>query len=284
MKHIRQSLALLLALLLMLALAACSGQEEPTGSVSSSGDESQDVSGTVSDASDEEEPEGQAEEADQEVETDQEEPADEEEPNQEEPADEEEPNQEEEASAGEEELELGTMVGGVYENAYFGIGCKLDDNWVYASEEELAEMVGASAEVVNDEELQQQILEADIFYDMYAAADDGAVNMSVNVENLGVLYGTILDEDGYIDMATESLEESMASAGMTVTSLEKTTVTFAGQERTALCLHSVYDEYELDIYQLLVCIKEGGYMATVTMTSMGSDITDTMAAMFYAVE
>lgn len=267
MGYIKRTTALLLAVLMTFTLAACSAVIE---------NKSQDVSGSVKMLTEAETAEisetFQETEAVQISET----------------IEDTEIVQDTEAAEGietdQKELKLGSVTGNVYENTYFGIGCSLDENWVYADEDELADMIGMSVEMFDDEEIGEQILKADMFYDMFASADNGAVNIVISVENLGALYGMALDEESYIDAALVSLEDVMASANVTVKDFEKTTLTFAGKDHVAVRMYSVNENYNNDVYQLLVCIKQGSYIALITMSSSAYDVTESMTDLFYKVE
>ena len=82
-------------------------------------------------------------------------------------------------------VELGTLSGGKYANDYFGFGCELDDQWTYADEDQLLSMVQATADLIDDENFKDDILDADMFYDMMAVYYDGVTSMNVVVQNIG---------------------------------------------------------------------------------------------------
>ncbi len=182
----------------------------------------------------------------------------------------------------EEEFQIGEMNGGVYTNEFLGIGCALDGNWVYYSDEQMAELNGLVQETITDEEVLEAMKNSDSFYDMYAAADDGLVSINVVVENLGVLYGFTLDEAGYIDMSIESVESIIPDLGLTDYTLETHTLPLAGKERQALRLAG--NMSGVPFYEEIVCIKRGNYMAVVTMSSAVEDVTQNVASLFYALD
>lgn len=180
----------------------------------------------------------------------------------------------------EEEVEPGNLVGGRYENEFLGIGCELDDNWVYATQEELAEMIGQTAEMF-DEESAEQLKKADMFYDMLAASEDGLVSINVVIQNLGVLYGAVLSEEEYVELSTENLEAQLGSAGFTDISWEQITPDFAGQQRTGLHISSKIQGN--DYYTTQVYIKAGSYMAVISFSSFAEDIGEELMANFFAL-
>ena len=186
--------------------------------------------------------------------------------------------QEEQTEVG---FQLGVTTGGKYESTFLGIGCSLDDSWSFASQEELAQMIGATAEMFDNEEYAEQMKNTDMFYDMAAAADDGLVNINIIIQNMGLLYGMALSEEKYIEISQEGLEEQLSSAGFTLEGTEAGTVTFAGQERSGLHITCTYQG--IAYYCQQVYIKQGNYMSVITLASFFEDDTDSMLDYFYAV-
>lgn len=180
------------------------------------------------------------------------------------------------------ELELGTVTDGkTYENAYFGFGCELDDTWVYASEDELLSMVQTTADFVDDDDFKEELLNADMFYDMQAVCHDSGMNINVVVENIGARYGRLLSEEDITDYNLNNLAAPLAAAGMDVQSMEKDTVVFAAEEHSGIKLHSVISG--IDMYQLITNVKVGRYVATITLSSTVEDNLYTMLGYFYEV-
>lgn len=194
------------------------------------------------------------------------------------------PSQESSASTEESEdeaLSIGQVNGGRYENKYFGFGCSLDSTWTYASQEQLQAQNGLTAEMFDDEALQEQLRNSNMFYDMMAATEDGYCNINVVVQNMGLLYGSILSEDTIVDQSIQALPNQMAGAGMTVTSCKAAEVEFAGAAHKAIRMASTIQD--VPIYQICVFIKRGGYITNITLTSFMEDNTDTLLKLFYGV-
>lgn len=179
------------------------------------------------------------------------------------------------------EFEMGDTVGGAYTSDFLGIGLTLDSNWTYATKDELLAQINLTADAFDDEELQNELKNANMFYDMMASSNDGYANINVALQNVGVLYGKVLDEEDYVKLSLEQLPDQLASAGMDVQSCESTTIEFAGATRNAIVLHSIVND--LDVYQLCIIMKIDSYFANITVTSYVEDITSDLAEMFYAV-
>ena len=90
-----------------------------------------------------------------------------------------------------------------------GIGCQLSDDWTYYTDEQLAELSGVVAE--SSEEMQKAMEDGKSTYDMFASAMEGLVTINVVYEDLGALYGKLLDEAGYLEIAVPKLEDALAS-------------------------------------------------------------------------
>ena len=175
-----------------------------------------------------------------------------------------------ETAAPEKELELGNISGGKYENAYFGFGCELDEQWTYATEDQLLSMVQATADLVDDENFKDELLKADMFYDMMTYFYDGVTNMNVIVQNIGAAYGALLDEDAIAEQTAEVMPEQLAVV-----------VEFAGADHAGILIHSTINGS--DVYQLQAFVKAGKYVAIITISSPLEDNIDAMLGFFYAV-
>lgn len=186
--------------------------------------------------------------------------------------------------APEDDVELGSMNGGVYKNDFVGITCTLGDEWLYYSEDEILQLNEVVADSADDEELAEQLRSKDSFYDMMAENGETAENVNVVLENLGLLYGHTMDASGYIDVALENLETSMASMGMNVTGCEKVQFDFCGKETDGIYLTSTMtvEGIEVEVFQRLACVKAGTYMCVITATSYFEDTTMDVLGQFSA--
>lgn len=173
---------------------------------------------------------------------------------------------------------MGYYSGTTYNNAFLGIQCKLDENWTVATEEELAQLNGLTADIISDEALAEQLRNSGVVQAFYAMADDGLVVMNIVLENLGLLYGTVLDEERYVDLSLDQLVTALESAGLSDVTTEADTVTFAGSEHAAIRVHGTMSG--VDFYELLVCVKVDSYMSVITLASYYEDITDSLAALY----
>ena len=143
--------------------------------------------------------------------------------------------------------------------------------------EDAPELSGVVAE--SSEEMQKAMEDGKSTYDMFASAMEGLVTINVVYEDLGALYGKLLDEAGYLEIAVPKLEDALASMGLSNVKVEQTPVQFAGLVREGAVISGEMDG--VPMYETLVCIKQEGYMCCVTMCSWTEDITADLAELFY---
>lgn len=174
-------------------------------------------------------------------------------------------------------FQRGTIENGIYTNTFVGIGCQLSDDWTYYTDEQLAELSGVVAE--SSEEMQKAMEDGKSTYDMFASAMEGLVTINVVYEDLGALYGKLLDEAGYLEIAVPKLEDALTSMGLSNVKVEQTPVQFAGLVREGAVISGEMDG--VPMYETLVCIKQEGYMCCVTMCSWTEDITADLVELFY---
>ena len=81
----------------------------------------------------------------------------------------------------------------------------------------------------------------------------------------------------------DTLISSYAQAGIMVSTMEKVTVSFLGEQRVAL--KTVGTLADMDYYILQIMdYKLGSYGVTLTLSSFVEDKTESMLELFYAVE
>lgn len=188
----------------------------------------------------------------------------------------------EEAPIEDVEVKLGLVEGGRYESEFLGIGCELDENWTYASIEEMAQIMGMTTEVFAETDYAESIKSAEMFYDMYAARTDGLGSINILLQNMGLLYGAVISEEQYVDLSTESLSSQLESAGFANVEWERVELDFAGESRPGLKISSEIEG--VPYYCTQVYIKSGSHIAVITLATYFEDTTESMADYFFAVE
>jgi len=184
--------------------------------------------------------------------------------------------------SGEKEVSLGAMNGGVYTNTYVGFTCTLDENWAFATAEELQELPGNVSELFSDSEFADQL--GGQIFDMKAENVNELTTMNVLYQKLDMTtrlaYATMTEEQ-VIDATLaqkDTLIATFQSAGMEVTSIEKVTVTFCGKTRTAMLTSATMEG--VPYYTLQIFSHDlGAYSVTTTFASYVENKTEDMLAM-----
>lgn len=96
-------------------------------------------------------------------------------------------------------FEPGSVSGGVYANEFAGIGCKLDDSWVFYTQEQMAELNGVLTEGTDSEDVKAMLADSPSIFDMYAVSTDGLMTMNVVFQNLGLLGGAAVSAQDYVE-------------------------------------------------------------------------------------
>lgn len=177
--------------------------------------------------------------------------------------------------------ELGSVSGGVYTNEFAGIGCTLDETWVFYTQEQLAEVNGFFVDGTSDEDMKQLMEDNRSVQDMQAASVDGLMTVSVMFQNMGLLFGSTMSAQEYAELAAKQLPDEMSVYGLEDVTAAVTTAEFAGAERPAVVLTATVQD--IPMYELMVCLKEGNYVYCVVLCSYTEDVTAEMAQLFYAL-
>ena len=183
----------------------------------------------------------------------------------------------------EKDFSLGTVVDGVYENSFIGIGANLSGDWVYYTQEEINALNGFAGELIG-EELYEYIKNADLVYDMYATHNTTGGTVSVNIEKLKPA-GVALSEDMELFVSNQmpTTQQALENLGFTNVSYEICDVKLG--DNTYKGANIIGEFSGLNLYETIVCIKcDGGYMATLVVGSFGTDTTQDTLGKSYTVE
>lgn len=183
---------------------------------------------------------------------------------------------------------LGRIEGGTYENSYAGLGCKLDDNWVFYSAEELQEMPAAVQEAMEGSELEQSMGNMEQIMDMKADNESALTTMNVLYTKMDVttrLAYRLMSEEEIIDTTLaqkDMMIEAYTQAGILDADIQKVQVKFLGEDhfglKTSAKVQGV-DYYILQVFNYHM----GAYGVTLSCGSFLEDNTQEMLDLFYPV-
>ena len=188
----------------------------------------------------------------------------------------------------EKKAALGRLEGGVYTNSYTGYGCTLDENWTFYSAEELQELPENVAELMEGSELAETGDFLGQITDMMAENVNDLTTINVLYQKLSMqdrLVYMALNEEQIIDATLgqmDAMVDAYAQAGIMVDTMEKTTVTFLGEERTALLTSATIEGipyYTLQLFDYHL----GQYSVTLTLASYVENNTAQLLELFCEV-
>lgn len=168
--------------------------------------------------------------------------------------------------SGEDEFvpERGKVENGIYKNSAFGISFSADESWYYFTDSEIAETMGFTAEELLSEDYANVLEEVEMIHDMYCVSESGAT-VNVNYENTGLVYGGIIDEETYVEVASEQLE-AQVGGGIGLARNEIGTVEISGKE--VPCLFVELELSGTKIYEVIAVKKVENWVGVITCASL----------------
>lgn len=167
----------------------------------------------------------------------------------------------------------------VYSNDLLDIKFTMNKDWEVFDEEQIAELNGMTKDILSlDEELSEALEKSGSVQVFYAQRDGGLVTANIVIENIGLVYGALIDEKTYAENSVDQVAPALEAMGMADVETEIITVNFAGEDHTAINIHASL--FGADFYETMVCMKVGRYIAGVTVGSYVTDETGDVLAMF----
>ncbi len=149
---------------------------------------------------------------------------------------------------------LGTVVNGTYQNAFFGLGFSLDDQWTIdnaaACNPSLSQQAGGDIAAAAEA--------AQCFYDVMASSVNGVI--SVYVENLSLLWDYIPSVDEYVEM-----QKAMCEGNPNITVAD---VTANVGSLPCKGLQITVSEYQTDVFYY---IPMNNYMISLGFSGTNAD-------------
>lgn len=186
-----------------------------------------------------------------------------------------------ETETNEKAFSIGKTDGLVYENEFIGIGCNLESDWRFYSDEEIKELNNISLELAG-EDFEKMMEEAEVIYDMYAVSDNEMDNIVVNLEKANKLLINQLNLRDNLEDTIPMIESGLGNMGYTNLETNLDTITIEGKELDCLCVSGEING--LKLYQKTFPIKCNGYLANVTVTTYDENNIDSIIEKFYFVD
>lgn len=170
----------------------------------------------------------------------------------------------------------GVWTDNVYTNEFAELSFTLPDGWVAASEEEMAQLMGVTAEMLEGANLDSALATLQIIYDMQVTDATTRDNINIIFENLARSNSSDITEEEYLEFSKNSM------SGMT--NLDYSfgddigKQTLGGNEYFYVDAHVTANGVE--IYQRIFVKKIDKYMVNITVTNIGSEDFDDIIANF----
>lgn len=182
------------------------------------------------------------------------------------------------AFAEEDSFGLGDAENNTYWNESMSIGCTLDESWYFYTREEILELNGMTADML-DEALGEMVREAGSMMDMYAMNQVTGATVNVNLERLSLSNSLIISETSYVQIAEESLRAALEQMGFENVQVETGTMEFLGREH--VCVRITGEIQQMPFYETIAVVKSGRTMIVVTAASFLEDTTAEVFSCFF---
>ncbi len=164
---------------------------------------------------------------------------------------------------------VGTTDETTYKNEAFGFEVTLD-GWNFKTKSEIEQITGASAELIENEELSEAVAKS--YTDMYATNSGDMDTVQVLIESLGV-QGKGMSEKAYVESSLSTAKNEFEYLGMKIDVAEVDSVTFAGETHSALRLKGSISGLEFEQTQVIVK-KDGDFCVICIGSFSGMDIDE----------
>lgn len=180
-----------------------------------------------------------------------------------------------------EGFSLGRVEDDVYQNDFIGIGYQLDKYWSFYDEDQIKQLNSLAMEKAG-EDIEETILDATIFYDMYATDNRQLNNITVSLEKIDATQLENMSIADNFAAVAPTAKEGLINMGYEDVNYELTTVEVDGQTLDALRTTSVISG--MNMYQTVFQKKCDGYLASITITVYSEDTTAQLLENFFWTE
>lgn len=174
------------------------------------------------------------------------------------------------------EISRGVIDDNGYSSEYLGLGFNAPEGWVYATDAELASLMGEAFDITDQNKM---FAELQLVYDMMAQDPVTGSNVIIIYENLAISGSEDITVDEYVEITKQGLT---AVEMFTYTFNDETTVTLGDTEFVRVSVTCEYSGFTMD--QAYYIAKLGSYIASISVTVTDGTPLETIEACFSAVE
>lgn len=175
----------------------------------------------------------------------------------------------------------GEINGNVYTNEYADITFTAPDDMVYSSEDELAEMMDISVELITDNEYVQKLAELGTVFDMMAQDDAQTKAVQVMFENTAITGAKNISAEDYLDVVSAQVVNTYSSFDLPMDVSDPTNVKIGANDYLLVTITiDLSDMGGEALEQCYACRKIDKYMACIVLTADTAGGTDELLACF----
>lgn len=153
--------------------------------------------------------------------------------------------------------------GKVWENEMMGLGFRAEEDWYFASDDELIEMAGYTSDFVD--EYTDIVSVAETFFDMAASDSDSRDNVNVTMEFLGDLQMDESDVYDYLDSQIELLREAYGKMNYEKMNFEHIIVVVDDTEFEGLLVEAEISDIAME--QIVFATIADNYLCSAAITA-----------------
>ena len=159
-------------------------------------------------------------------------------------------------------LDIGTVEGNTYTNETLALRCELDVNWYIYTEDELASLMGAVADVLSDTAVSEAVENNQsiiVFYAMDTATYSN-INITVSKNDMSAL-----GEENFVALMVPQMKPILEQSGFEDVTCTQAEFEFAGQTHTGIDITGTTQG--VTVYERQVYLMVDSCMYVVTATS-----------------
>ncbi len=168
-----------------------------------------------------------------------------------------------------------------YESKFLGIGLNLDESLTVATDEELKQLIELTSGITGVD-YEQLVKDGKATYDFYAANADNSTNVIITLEKMTPAKVKLLNLELVYTQSANVLDQTYASMGFTEFDRKIKTVKISGVDH--MVMDYVASANGASMYQSVLLIKGGDYLATVCLTTVDKALAESSYSNVYLVK
>ena len=182
------------------------------------------------------------------------------------------------AALAEDSFGTGTVQDNVYWNETMEIGCELDENWYFYTEEEILQVNGSTAELLEGQ-IAEMIENGGTLTDMFAQNLVTGATVNVVFERLSLANSLILNEESYVEASASTVKEAFKQMGIEDLEILQPDMEF--MEENHRCMVISGSVGGVPIYETVVVMKSGRNVTCITVFSVDKTEIDSVLSCFF---